>query len=126
MSVRLENKRIVVTGAASGLGRAIALRFAREKWRVAVADVQVERAEETLADVRAAGGDGFVERCDVRDDADWDRLRERTRSEWGGTDVIVNNAGVGAAGTLVATPVDDWQWMLDINLMGVVRGCRAF
>src|SRR5689334_22256936 len=118
MSKVTSGKRILVTGGASGLGRAIALRFARDAWRVAVADVNLEQAEETLAGVRAAGGDGFAFRCDVRADADWDALERRVQSEWRGLDVLVNNAGVGSAGTVVETPVADWQWMLDINLMG--------
>jgi NAD(P)-dependent dehydrogenase (short-subunit alcohol dehydrogenase family) len=123
---RFREKRIVITGAGSGLGRALALRFAAERWRVAIADVNDAGAEETLQKVRAAGGDGFVQRCDVRADADWEALRTRVVSEWRGADVLVNNAGVGAAGSVVDTPLADWQWMLDINLLGVVRGCRTF
>jgi NAD(P)-dependent dehydrogenase (short-subunit alcohol dehydrogenase family) len=123
---RFIEKRIVITGAASGLGRALALRFAREGWRVGIADMKVEEADRTLGQVRAAGGDGFVHRCDVRQEADWISLRERTTKEWGGLDVLVNNAGVGSAGTVTATPMADWEWMLDINLLGVVRGCRTF
>jgi NAD(P)-dependent dehydrogenase (short-subunit alcohol dehydrogenase family) len=125
-SNRFPEKRIVITGAGSGLGRALALRFAAERWRVAVVDVKEVEAEETLRKVRAAGGDGFVQRCDVRSDGDWEALRTRVESEWRGVDVVVNNAGVGAAGSVVETPMSDWQWMLDINLLGVVRGCRTF
>jgi NAD(P)-dependent dehydrogenase (short-subunit alcohol dehydrogenase family) len=125
-SNRFREKRIVITGGASGLGRALALRFAADRWRVAIADLKVEEAEQTLAQVRAAGGDGLVQRCDVRADADWEALRQRVKDEWRGVDVIVNNAGVGAAGSLVETPLADWEWMLDINLLGVVRGCRTF
>ena len=125
-SNRFTEKRVVVTGAASGLGRALAVRFAAEKWRVAIADLKVDGADETLEQVRAAGGDGFVQRCDVRADADWEELRARVRSEWRGVDVVINNAGVGAAGSVVETSLADWQWMLDINLLGVVRGCRTF
>jgi NAD(P)-dependent dehydrogenase (short-subunit alcohol dehydrogenase family) len=123
---RLPEKRIVITGAGSGLGRALALRFAAEKWKVAVVDVKEKEAADTLARVRAAGGDGFVQRCDVREDADWELLRQRVRAEWRGLDVLVNNAGVGAAGSVVDTAMADWTRVLDINLLGVVRGCRTF
>jgi NAD(P)-dependent dehydrogenase (short-subunit alcohol dehydrogenase family) len=123
---RFKDKRIVVTGGASGLGRAIALRFAAEGWRVGIADLNVERAEETLTRVREAGGSGFFQRCDVRADGDWVTLRERVKNDFRGVDVVVNNAGVGAAGSVVDTTMDDWDWMLDINLLGVVRGCRTF
>jgi NAD(P)-dependent dehydrogenase (short-subunit alcohol dehydrogenase family) len=119
-------RRIVVTGAASGLGRALALRFARDGWRVAIADVELGRSEETLREVKGAGGDGFVERCDVRKESDWEALRERVKKEWGGLDVLVNNAGVGSSGSVTETPLADWEWTLDINLLGVIRGCRTF
>jgi NAD(P)-dependent dehydrogenase (short-subunit alcohol dehydrogenase family) len=120
------DQRIVITGAGSGLGRALSLRFARERWRVAIADINTERAEETLALVRGAGGDGFVQRCDVGRDEEFEALAERVKKEWGGLDVIVNNAGIASAGTVVATPPSDWDAIININLLGVVRGCRVF
>jgi NAD(P)-dependent dehydrogenase (short-subunit alcohol dehydrogenase family) len=123
---RFADKRVVITGAGSGLGRAIALRFARERWRVAIADIQQSRAEETLALVRAAGGDGFVQYCDVSRDADLEALAERVKKEWNGVDVVVNNAGIGSAGTVHETSLEDWEAVLNINLLGVVRGCRVF
>ncbi len=120
------DKRIVITGGGSGLGRALSLRFARERWRIAIADINVDRAEETLAQIRHAGGDGFVQRCDVGLDPDLDALAERVEKEWGGLDVLVNNAGIATAGTVVDTPLADWEAIININLMGVVRGCRVF
>src|SRR5690242_1868477 len=75
--------RVVITGGGSGLGRALSLRFARERWRVAIADINLERAEETLAQVRTTGGDGFVERCDVARDQDFETLAARVEKEWG-------------------------------------------
>ena len=119
-------RRIVVTGAASGLGRALAVRFATDGWRVGIADVELARSEETLGEVKRAGGDGFVERCDVRKEGDWEALRERVKKEWGSLDVLVNNAGVGSSGTVTETSFADWEWTLDVNLLGVIRGCRAF
>jgi len=120
------DKRVVITGAASGLGRALSLRFARERWRIAIADINLDRADETLTMVRSAGGDGFVQRCDVRRDEDFDALAERVKKEWGGLDVLVNNAGIATAGTVVTTPPADWDAIINISLLGVVRGCRTF
>ena len=123
---KFADKRVVITGAGSGLGRALALRFARERWRVAIADINVDRAEETLAQVRSAGGDGFVQRCDVGHDQDFEALADRVKKEWGGLDVIVNNAGIATAGTVQATSMADWEVVININLLGAVRGCRTF
>jgi NAD(P)-dependent dehydrogenase (short-subunit alcohol dehydrogenase family) len=126
VSTKFADKRVVITGAGSGLGRALALRFARERWRVCIADVHHERAEESLTLVRGAGGDGFVERCDVTRIEDFEALATRLKREWNGVDVVVNNAGIAAAGTVQATPLADWEAVIDINLLGVVRGCRTF
>lgn len=123
---RFDGKRLVITGAGSGLGHALALRFASAGWRVAVTDLDGERAQATLAAVSETGATGFARVCDVRSDGDVDELVRHTREAFGGVDVVVNNAGVGAAGTVAETPINDWHWMLDINLLGVVRGCRAF
>ena len=120
----LKDQRIVITGGGSGLGRAIALRFAREGWRVAIADINEEGAAETLRLVEEAGGSGFVQPCNVREVGDFERLAERLRSEWSGVDVVVNNAGIASAGSVVESRYSDWDTTLDINLMGVVRGCR--
>ncbi len=120
----LKDNRIVITGAGSGLGRAIALRFAREGWRIAIADINEQGATETLKLVTASGGSGFVQTCNVREATDFETLAQRLQQEWGGVDVIVNNAGIASAGTVVESRYSDWDTTLDINLMGVVRGCR--
>lgn len=122
---RFPEQRIVITGAASGLGRATALRFARAGWRVAIADIDAAGMDATLAAVREAGSDGLTERCDVTCEDDWRRLRQRLEADWGGVDVLVNNAGVAAAGSVVDSAWSDWTRLVDINLLGVTRGCRA-
>lgn len=122
---RFPDKRIAITGAGSGLGRALALHFARDGWSVAVSDIQDGRARRVAGEVNDAGGTGLAQTLDIRRPEDFDALAQRLRDEWGGVDVFVNNAGVSSAGTVADTPLEDWQWMLDINLMGVVRGSRA-
>jgi NAD(P)-dependent dehydrogenase (short-subunit alcohol dehydrogenase family) len=118
--------RVVITGAGSGLGRALALHFARDGWRVAVTDRDLESATATASEVRGLGGTALALRCDVSSDADVDRLHEVVTAEWQGVDVLVNNAGVAVAGTVEDTPLADWTWALDINLLGAVRICRRF
>ena len=117
---------VLITGAGSGLGRAMALRFARDGRHVAVTDVDADRAEAVLGEIREAGGDGFAQALDVSRQPDWDAACQRVLTEWGGLGVLVNNAGVAAAGNLEQTPLSDWEWVVDIDLMGVVRGCHRF
>ncbi|WP_449431625.1 SDR family oxidoreductase [Pseudomonas putida] len=118
--------RIMITGAGSGLGREIALRWAREGARLALADVNEAGLRETLELVRGAGGDGFTQHCDVRDYSQLTALAQACEEKFGGIDVIVNNAGVGACGFFAELSLEDWDWQLSINLMGVVKGCKAF
>lgn len=122
---RLAGQRIAITGAGSGLGRAIALAFARRGWRIAVSDRDLQGAQDTLTQVQAAGGQGFVQALDVTREADFAVLAERLQAEWGGVDVLINNAGVATAGTVIDSPLAQWQWVLDINLLGCVRGSRV-
>ena len=119
-------KRIMITGAGSGLGREIALRWAHEGWRLALADVNEAALRETLELARAAGGDGFVQRCDVRDYSQLTALAQACTEQLGGIDVIVNNAGVASGGFFAELSLEDWDWQLAVNLMGVVKGCKAF
>ncbi|MDD0975577.1 SDR family oxidoreductase [Pseudomonas fontis] len=118
--------RMMITGAGSGLGREIALRWARAGWQLALSDVNETGLKETLALVRAAGGDGFTQRCDVRDYSQLTALAQACEERLGGVDVIVNNAGVASGGFFAELSLEDWDWQIAINLMGVVKGCKAF
>lgn len=118
--------RMMITGAGSGLGREIALRWAREGWQLALSDVNEPGLAETLQLVRAAGGDGFTQRCDVRDYSQLTALAQACEEKFGGIDVIVNNAGVASGGFFSELSLEDWDWQIAINLMGVVKGCKAF
>ncbi|MFT5781432.1 MAG: NAD(P)-dependent dehydrogenase (short-subunit alcohol dehydrogenase family) [Pseudomonas sp.] len=119
-------KRMMITGAGSGLGREIALRWAREGWQLALSDVNDAGLAETLQMVRAAGGDGFTQRCDVRDYSQLTAFAQACEEKLGGIDVIVNNAGVASGGFFNELSLEDWDWQISINLMGVVKGCKAF
>lgn len=118
--------RVLVTGGASGLGRALALRFARDGDRVAIADINEARMRETAEAAQAAGGETLALQCDITSDDDARAALETVVDAWGGLDVLVNNAGVASAGTVVDTTMDDWRWMIEINLLGAVRMCRTF
>jgi NAD(P)-dependent dehydrogenase (short-subunit alcohol dehydrogenase family) len=118
-------KRVFITGAGSGLGKALALRFARDGWRVACTDLKLDSVEQTLAEVRAAGGDGFAALCDVTAEDSFAAVAARLKAEWGGVDVVVNNAGVATKGTVAESAIEQWRRVLDINLLGCVRGARA-
>lgn len=123
---RRTGKRIFVTGGASGFGRAIAERWARAGYRVCIGDIHDERLAETLASLRALGATAHSLRCDVTKEADLEAAAKWLEESWGGVDVVVNNAGVAIGGGITEISIDDWRWIIDINLLGVVRGCRVF
>jgi len=121
-----EQKRVVVTGAASGIGRATALAFARAHAELFVCDWSSERLAGLEAELLAAGARGaLAATVDVGSRTDVANFCE-TVCRTGAPDVLVNNAGVGLAGGLLATDLEDWQWILSANLWGVVHGCHYF
>lgn len=122
---RLLDRRALITGAGSGLGRALALQAAAAGWRVACTDMRVETAEATAAQIVAAGGTALALAHNITDDVQWAQVVEQVRQAWGGIDLLINNAGVATAGTVAESPLEQWQWVLDINLLGCVRGARA-
>lgn len=119
----MEPRRVFITGGASGLGRALAERYAKDGAQVCIADVHEKRLEETLA---ALGPGHHALRVDVTKDEDLERAARWCDATWGGVDLVFNNAGVAAGGPIDELPMDDWRWIVDVNLLGVVRGCRAF
>lgn len=117
---------IAITGAGSGFGAALARLYAARGWRVAVTDVDEDRARRTLAEIGNDHGGNFCMQLDVVSNRQWRILHETAMARWGGLEVLVNNAGVAAAGNVEETSLDNWDWVLDIDLMGVVRGCHQF
>ena len=123
----MTQKRIFITGGASGLGLAIAHRYAGDGYRVCIGDVNDARGQEAEQKIRASGAsDVFYTHCDVRHEDQLARVASELEARWGGVDIVVNNAGVAQAGAIEDVSIADWQWILDINLLGVVRGCRVF
>ncbi|MBS0211042.1 MAG: SDR family NAD(P)-dependent oxidoreductase [Planctomycetes bacterium] len=119
-------RRAVVTGAASGLGRALAVRLGQGGAHVAVADIDTAGAASTLEQVCRAGGSGSVEPLDVRESESWHALLVRLRREWPAIDLLVNNAGVAGSGEMGTMPLEDWRWLMEVNLWGAIYGCHAF
>ncbi len=115
----------IVTGAASGLGRALCERLARDGYLIAICDIDLTGAAETLNRVEAAGGSGRVEPLDVTDPLAWEALRERLEHDWPQLDLLVNNAGVVVSGDVGRCSLDDWRWIVDANLWGMIHGCHV-
>jgi len=117
---------IAITGAGSGFGAALARKYAADGWKVAVTDIDEERARQTLFEIKERGGAGFSLLLDVTNPEHWQQLQDSVVQKWDGLEILVNNAGVAAAGNIEDTSMEDWAWVLDIDLMGVVRGCHQF
>ena len=120
----MAGRRVLITGAGSGLGLALAQRHAAHGDVVACVDLDGERAEAARALLPGAGHRAFI--ADVGSDAAMDALRESVLSRWGEPEVLVNNAGIASGGTLLESTMAEWREVLEINLLGVVRGCQAF
>ena len=121
-----EDRVAVVTGGGSGIGRETCLALAVRGCDVAVVDISTDGAQETAALVERLGRRATVHRTDVADLDAMLALADAVRSEHGGCNVVVNNAGVTMAGSFEEDPVEDMAWMVGINVWGVVHGCRAF
>lgn len=119
-------RNAIITGAASGLGRALAVRLARDGWHIAICDINDAGAEETLRQVRHAGGHGRIVHLDVTDPAAWQEVHDQLRGEWDQLDLLVNNAGVAGAGEVGEFSLDDWHWIININLYNAIYGCHTF
>jgi len=122
----LKDRTAVVTGGASGIGRALALRFAREGADVVVADLDETGMTETVAGVNRSGQRGLAVRTDVSRLADVEALAARAFAEFGGVHVVCNNAGVALWGGLESVSHQDWEWAMGVNLWGVIHGVEAF
>lgn len=115
----------LVTGGGSGLGRAFSLRLASEGWYVVVGDINEQAVGETLAEIEAAGGVGRAEVLDVGKLASWQNVYERLRREIPKLDLLVNNAGVTAAGRVGHSSIDDYLRVVNVNLHGAYYGCHT-
>jgi NAD(P)-dependent dehydrogenase (short-subunit alcohol dehydrogenase family) len=122
----LEGRTAVVTGGASGIGRALVLALAQSGVNVVVADIEDEPAESVAAEARALGVHSLSVHTDVSDPDSVELLAERAYVEFGAINVLCNNAGVLLMMPVSDLILDDWRWVLSVNVMGVVNGIHAF
>jgi NAD(P)-dependent dehydrogenase (short-subunit alcohol dehydrogenase family) len=117
----------VVTGAASGIGRALAERFADEGMKIVLADVEEDALRQAEAEFREKGVDVLGVKTDVSNPEDLENLAQHTLDAFGAVHIVCNNAGVaGAWGPTWANTLDDWNWIVGVNLWGVIHGVRTF
>jgi NADP-dependent 3-hydroxy acid dehydrogenase YdfG len=125
LNKRFPKKRVIITGAGSGLGKELALQFAKMQWNIVIAEINDSRARETADQIKNLGAKAITVHCDVTKPADLDKTIEIATKELGGVDIMINNAGVSAGGYMERISLEDWDWIININLKSVIYGCRA-
>jgi NAD(P)-dependent dehydrogenase (short-subunit alcohol dehydrogenase family) len=124
---RFPQKRVLITGANSGFGKAMAMHFGRKGWRVAVTGRRPDAVKAAAEDVRKAGAAEVLEMTlDVTKSGDFAAAVRRVDEHWGGLDILVNNAGIMDSAKLQDITLEQWHRIVDINFWGVVYGCHAF
>jgi NAD(P)-dependent dehydrogenase (short-subunit alcohol dehydrogenase family) len=119
--------RVLVTGGASGLGAALVRKYAARGDQVLSGDLAELSGAHAAGSTPPPDNSAVVHRrLDVTSEDDWESAREWVAAEWGGLDVLVNNAGVAGGGRIELCSLEDWKWLFEVNLFGVVRGTRAF
>ncbi|WP_027910412.1 SDR family oxidoreductase [Pseudomonas sp. URMO17WK12:I4] len=121
----IQEKVVLITGASSGIGEGCARLLAEKGARVVLGARRVERLEQLVEDIRAAGGQAIARRLDVTDAADVQAFVDAAKAEYGRVDVLLNNAGVMPLSMIEALKLDEWNRMIDVNIRGVLHGIAA-
>lgn len=117
-------KSVLITGAAHGIGRATAIAFSRKGAQVAIADIDGEAAEKVVSELEFAGGRGVAIAADVSSESEFNAMVDRAIDEFNGLDIMVSNAGVSVAGPVDEVPLEDWRWIVDVNMWPHVFAVR--
>ena len=120
------NKVAVITGGASGIGRGMAGRCAQEGMRIVLADIEEKALTQAERELKAAGATVLAVVTDVSKSSDVEALAQRTLNAFGAVHLLCNNAGVSVRSTIWESTVNDWQWVMGVNLWGVIHGVRSF
>ena len=123
---RFPKKRVLITGATSGFGEALAYALADRGWKVAVTGRNLDAIKRTADAVTRRGGKGLALQLEVREKAQWEVVRQKLQETWGGIDILVNNAGVADANKMVDMSDAAWDSIMSTNLDGVINGCRTY
>src|SRR5215212_7142945 len=121
-----QDRVAVITGAASGIGHSLAFRCAQEGMKVVLADIEEAALRRTAAELQDAGAHVLTVVTDVGKAGDVTALAQQTLATFGAVDLLCNNAGVGAGTTVWESTLADWEWVLGVNLWGVIHGLRVF
>ncbi len=119
-------KRAFVTGAAMGLGKSFCKHLARDGWTIGMSDVNTEQLEQAADEIRTLGGTPILFSLDVSDRQRYEEVADIFLERVGGIDLLVNNAGVGDGAAFHEYSLENWDWMIGINQMGVLYGCHFF
>ncbi len=121
-----QTERVFITGGGAGLGKALALAFAKRGAKVCIADIDEATGNSTLAELQVISPEAAFLHCDVRSIDDFKSASDWLVHNWGGIDLVVNNAGVAQMGPIDKSSIDDWNWIIDINILGIVRSTQTF
>jgi len=124
MLKRFTQRRVLVTGGASGLGKAIVEQFAELGWKIAVVDINLSGAEEVAAAANMQGADATAFYCDISQNEGFMSIAQAIEEHWGGLDIIINNAGIATTGMMVDCTSEQWDKAINLNLNSVFRGCH--
>lgn len=124
MSFTVKDKVVVITGGGAGIGRGTALLFAEHGAKVVVTDVNLEGVEETAAMITAAGGEALAVKHDVSSEEEWVAVLKQAKDQFGGIDVLVNNAGIYIIAPVTETTLEQWNKLMSINVTGVFLGAK--
>ncbi len=127
----MKTVRLLITGGATGFGKAMALCWAKHAKgnntvKVCIADIHQQRGEETVAELTQLGAEAFYCQCDITSDSDIATTRAQILKTWQGVDIVINNAGVATGGSLKGESLEQWQWVFNINLFGMVKVTQSF